>query len=84
MRIFCNADVKLESNSTAEQVLFTIAENASGVRGENLSHLSQDSEIILPVVVHHRMDTDERVLICLHSPSTISTALNGFPGSLGA
>ncbi|XP_046458958.1 uncharacterized protein LOC124205550 isoform X3 [Daphnia pulex] len=55
-----SSDVKLDSKLTAEQVLFSIAETASGVRDGNLSQLSQDPEIILPAVVHHRMDTDER------------------------
>jgi 5-hydroxytryptamine receptor 1 len=60
MRIFYNAVVKLESKLTAEQVLFSVVETASGVREGNPSIISQDPEIILPAVVHHRMDTDDR------------------------
>ncbi|XP_046638189.1 uncharacterized protein LOC124316340 isoform X2 [Daphnia pulicaria] len=55
-----SSEVNLESKLTAEQVLFSIAENASGVREGNPSIISQDPEIILPSVVHHQMDTDER------------------------
>jgi 5-hydroxytryptamine receptor 1 len=50
----------LESKLTAEQVLSTVSENPSGVREGNPSIISQDPEIILPAVVHYRVDIDER------------------------
>ncbi|XP_046638193.1 uncharacterized protein LOC124316345 [Daphnia pulicaria] len=56
-----SSDSRLEPKLTGEQVLKTVSKNPSGVREGNPSIISQDPEIILPAVVHHRMDTDERV-----------------------
>jgi hypothetical protein len=56
---YCAIGTSLKNNETAEQVLSTVSENPSGVRGENPSILFQDPEFMQTHVSHQQDNTEE-------------------------